>query len=320
MQESKENLLIKILLILIIIGLIIFLILSKVTGKKEKSSKKEGNITINEVTDEVNEDTKNETKDYYAVLGVDGKFKKIEEIALFQKDIDMYGINEINIEYDMDNDGKKDLISFSELKNDTEVSLIYNNSEIDKITYGIPMKKIYIVDLDKKDNYLEFLIYYNRYDGDVGDYILYKYEGENYKKMEANIPAYLGNLYISEDGKIASSYGVYESNPLIVTTYYDNVKNDFSMVDYSLNSDTLINFKNVQFTQDLQNAEKVNSVLQGEELENWTKVKEEYGIVYYNEIQAYLFDIVEDSLENSGYLKVKLKDGTIGYFITTIGI
>lgn len=274
-------------------------------------------VPSNNSTNNTNKDNETNNKnDAYKVLGVDGNFYKLKDIALVQRTVNTQSENLINIDYDINKDGTKDNIKF-EIKTDTSdgtpnkyINIIVNNEFYgEQIFYADELFGIYLVDCNTSDNYIDLITTKAQGSG-WREYTLYKYNGKEYKENEKK-SCYNEELYINQKG-ILTTKALYfvTSNPIITSEYYDYNTEKTIKLDVSKYSDTKIKFSNVYFSEDPEKEQDVFDVWEDKSFEEALKVN---NVIAYDSVEVYLMEIVET--KNGIKYKVKLLDGTVGYFL-----
>lgn len=150
------------------------------------------------------------------VYGVGNDFKNIEDVAKLAWD--SFKDTEMKVlEYDLDNDGKKEKISTEYKENDEDERsyIVINNKEF-KIGY-YPISNIYIVDLDKNDKTIEIIALQQGDSGalacDIGIYV-----NGNYEKIK-DFEIFGESLLINESGKIIFKWIGY-CDSILTEEYY----------------------------------------------------------------------------------------------------
>lgn len=119
-------------------------------------------------------------------------------------------------------------------------------------------------------------------------------------------------MYINQKGILATKalYFV-ASNPIIASEYYDYNTGKITKLDVSKYSNTKIKFNNVCFSEDPEKEQAVFDVW--EESGSFEEALKANNVIEYDSVEAYLLDIVET--KNGIKYKVRLLDGTVGYFL-----
>lgn len=244
------------------------------------------------------------------VYGVGNDFKNIEDVAKLAWD--SFKDTETKVlEYDLDNDGKKEKISTEYKENDEDERsyLVINNKEF-KIGY-YPISGIYIVDLDKNDETVEII---SLQQGDSGAYAcdIGIYANGKYKKIK-DLEIYGESILVNENGKIIFEWVGY-SNPILAEEYYiynnETITTEKPNLDNIATQEFLIKKDSVYYT-------KVTPEKAWDEYSNSSKTMEECGI-YKFEKDTKVKVIEYGTHPTSEVIKAKLENGNIIYIMSEI--
>ncbi len=279
-----------------------------------KTEESDSNKT-NTIQNQTSGNTSNTNQNAYKILGIERNFYKIKDIALIQKEINVNNENEININYDINKDGIEDIIKF-EIRTDTSesiphkyVNILVNGLAGAQINYADDLYKIYIVDCDYSDNYIDLITTTAQGSG-WRNYSIYKFNGEEYTEVEG-MSCYEDDLYLDQKGCITTRLlNFVTSNPIIASKYYDYTSDRYIDIDLVNFSNVKINFNNVYFSE---NPEKENEVFEIWENVGFEEALKENNVIYYESVDAYLLGILNTT--NGTKYRVRLLDGTVGYFL-----
>lgn len=329
-KKSKGLIITIIVLILIIIGLVGFIVYNQFF--KSNSENADDNTVINDnntLINNVNENnnTINNTaseitdgKKYFKQVQLNENFVDIEDVAVEKLKIDyrtVYNTTEKNIFYmhaDIDKDGKEDTIKLEDTFDEFGKTGVYNIYFNDKNFIDMNDRcmssylSFYIVDLNKNDKYLDFVIYGDFASDDYG-YQIYSFNGTNFEKKCDNFIDLAGEkMYTNEKDKIIlESSDFVNSNPIVATEYYSYTNNKKVKIEVSTLKDVKVNVKNVYFTKSLDAIGKV--MLDDSEDINFDEKIKKQGITFYKSLNVYITNYDN----GSDRIKVKLEDGTEGY-------
>lgn len=292
------------------------------TSSNDKNEKTENNVQpvepSNKSTDNTNTDSEANNKNgAYKVLGVDGNFYKLKDIALIQREVNTETENMVSIDYDINKDGTKDNIRF-EIKTDTsenvphkDINIIVNNEFYgEQILYANELNGIYLVDCNTSDKYIDLIT--TKVEGSGWrQYTIFRFDGEGYREVTSK-HCYADELYINQKGIFTTrALNFITSNPIIASEYYDYTSQKNVKMDLTQYANIKINFNNVDFSENLEKEEDIFDTWEnGNSLEDALKAN---NVISYDSVEAYLLEIVET--KGGTKYKVRLLDGTVGYFL-----
>lgn len=273
--------------------------------KKDNTDKeftKEDNISQEIKEPEVNEEMRENTNSSFKF---DDSFKTIEELAVLSSDF-----KDDVFKTDLNNDGVTDTIKVTTKINKGTSSIDRFSIQVnDLIIYDVEkqeipfnsVKKIYVVDLNKNDNCLDIVIDAN-VPSDSNSFFVLKNNGDN---SRFDVKEMYGiKMYLDQEDKLVVQDSVYAHTEICFNvSYYSLSQNKYKVVSANALMDKYVEFKNVYFTENLDNISKV--------LDDWElgfeKALEKNNVKDYNSVKAYVIDCETDKV------KVQLEDGTIGY-------
>ena len=254
--------------------------------------------------------------DHRDVSANGAKTAKAEKFVQF--DTEMYRIYDVafeyadayemsngkNLEYDLDGDGKKDVITlkkYNQTENgDVGYELLLDGKEFADFDWFDFLDTVYIVDLNKNDHSIEVVTLYF-YSGDDPAIRIFTKQGSEMVQLEGGF-----GEFTDQKGIITS--GIYGSDRAgdrigIYDCYYKLENNTVTKCDLDLSEikDVLIPGNGCLFTTDMKNVDKY---FHGYDFE-------EAGIVRLTADDKYTVLGFEGELD----VKVKLQDGTIGYIL-----
>lgn len=217
------------------------------TTKKEKNNKKESKTNNTGIK----------------MIQFDEYFYKIEDVAL--ESIKCENIkNYKDFEYDLDDDGKKDIVTVvhKAVKQEDGIGGTYEQDQYefkinDKTFYKEEhpsFTEVYITDLNKKDKSIEVVIFDNGPSEDPHCLIFSKVDSKMKKLKE------LGwNLYTNQKGKlVCSEIHRATTMPEVFPNYYVINNNEIKThdIDFSKIKNNILTANNMLFTEDMKNIDK----------------------------------------------------------------
>jgi len=227
-------------------------------------------------------------------------FYDLKDVAKEYRDVNNIK-NYKDFVFDFDGDGKKDTIRLKNIgkdeNGDRTYELQYNGKNFFKnaITYT---EKVYIADLNKNDNNLEVIVETTEL-GDGVRYIIFSKNNSKMKQIDEISSMYISNyeLKIDQKGKILLQDKITENiSPKIYKEYYELRNNKITIKKLNLSRLNNIKFKTTNemiFTTSMKNIQK------------------------HIEGNFKAFSIIGE--DETGAIKVKLKNGTKGYLFTVAG-
>ena len=286
----------------------------------------ENNVTNQNKATELVKDSEKETSrtepietatyDDFKVLGIDGNFYKLKDLAIVQREVNTNTENRLDIKCDINKDGTDENITF-EIRTDTStgtpqkyVNIWVTGADIAQILYANELNMIYFVDCDASDKYIDLIT--TQVEGsDWRKYTLFRFDGEDYKEI-TTMHCYQDNLYINQNGILTTkALNFTTSDPIIASEYYDYKSQKSVKIDLTKYSNLKINFKNVYFSKDVEKEQDVFNMW--ENGKTFEEALKENNVVSYDSIEAYLLEI-EETHSGTKY-KVRLLDGSEGYFL-----
>lgn len=346
MKESKKT--IKISLSLSVIVIIIIMVLSVITiyflteSLEKEKLRIENSQNVREKNNEniIKEDIKEKNKEDIYESKNEPKLKKIEinnnGIKMVQFDEYFYRIEDIAIEfrkceninnykdfeYDLDGDGKKDIVTVVH-KTEKQDNGMGQSYEEDKYEFKLNDKtfyvednphftEIYIADLNRGDKSIEVVIFDDGPSDDPNCLIFSKVNSKM-KKLKN-----LGwDLYTNQKGKLVCSE-IHRATtiPEIFPNYYVIENNTIKThdIDFSIIKNETFTAKDMLFTEDMKNIDKYWELSSSPKYQGdheTDEVFKEAGIIKLTE---------KDEFNVIGYYKdidiqIKLKDGRKGYLL-----
>ena len=247
-----------------------------------------------------NLETDEEDKDAVEVVGLETKYKELSKAAIKKIEIGKDFSKSKEFEYDLDKSIKTNNVKIKIIE-DEKVQIIYNSKKTEYYTYD--RDQLFIVDLDKQDNYLDILTYQF---GDSADttYTVLKNNGKSLKKINYSID----KMVIGED-----------------RFYLDGNNNFFLQGDNDAYLDKVITkeYYTIDNTKAIMNKVDINQIMNEEYQikENgayFSKNKNKCFIEYNpdkklkkgTKLEILGWDTCQNVID---IMKVKLEDGTVGY-------
>jgi len=301
--------------LLVVAGGVIAYLLNNPKVVEKTPTGGENNVVNNESTETnkneniINEENKIDTS-YLKVYGVGNDFKNLEDVAKLNWNSFEDTANKV-LEYDLDNDGKKETITTEYKENDEDERsyIVINNKEF-KIGY-YPISNIYIVDLDKNDKTIEIIALQQ---GDSGAYAcdIGIYNNDKFEKIK-DLEIYGESILVNENGKIIFEWTGY-CNPILTEEYYvynnRTIKIEKPNLENIATQEFMIEKEHVYYTK--ETPEKV-----WDEYSNSSKTMEECGI-YKFEKDTKVNIIEYGTHPTSEVIKAKLENGNIIYIMSEI--
>ena len=343
-KNKKVTIVLVVLIILLILAIGICASLwfagdtTKIINNKEEVVKEENDKTeenTNSSQNSTNEDNKNNTNVGSISNIFNTELKNIEEAAIAKQDVSFNDSSAI-LSTDINNDGKSDILKVEQIIDNEGMyrdgyKLFFNDemffSTEDNTIQGAfrYLSKIYIVDLDSADNYLDLVLLGDFASADYG-YIIFKYNRTTFEPIidssNNHIFELMGNsMYIDNKGILVPQDGVFvNTNPILSDIYYSYRENKVYEVPMGNYTNELIEFKNVYFTTDLKN---IDNYMESTSIENDKDNGEiliSEGIYVYKNVKAYIVEDNNDNYVSDCMIKVKLEDGRLGYIFVADGV
>jgi len=247
-------------------------------------------------------------------------FYDLKDVAKEYRDVEKVK-NYKDFVFDLDGDGRRDNIrlKYTGLDENGEKAYVlqYNgNIFYDFITTWC--ERVYVADLNKNDKKLE-LVVKTAGPGDCFNYGIFSKIGSKIKLIKNISSAYISDeeLKVDQKGKIIINDCIMECiTPKVSLKYYQFNNNKIKTKKRDVNKIKNIKFKTkneMLFSTSMKNLE-ILSYYEYEQGLNYNDALKKAGII---EGKFKSFNIL--GIDESGAVKVKLKNGTKGYLFTTAG-
>ena len=218
--------------------------------------------------------------------------------------------------FDLDGDGKKDTIRLKNTGNET-YELQYNGKKflIGEITYA---DTVYIADLNKNDKTREIIVR-SIGTGDMVDYFVYSIIGNKIKLIDKLYNNYCDDIEMKIDkkGKFVVNNNILEKfSPKVFSEFYEFKNNIIKTKKLDINKLKNVKFKTTHkllFTTNMKNVWDFYKYQRDED----TDIRDAFKRAGIIEGNYNSFSIL--GIEESGAVKVKIKNGTKGYLFTVAG-
>ena len=248
------------------------------------------------------------TKTYKFVQFGNEKFYRIKNIAKKTLDVSKVKTSK-TVKYDLDKDGKKDVIKVTKTKDEDDVNyytLTVNGKKVkinsdESIFYHKP--KIYIVDLNKNDKKVEIVM--ETAEGGEGIYSTFFQKNGNKVKIVKTLGGAesAGNILTNKKGKIVvKNVPFIYLNPYITNTYYKLTKKG------------KLTTKKIKVSTISKITFKVTGLLYAKSKSDLNKYYETHDAKYLKSLKkSDKFKIVS---YNNG-VKIKINNNSYGYILAT---
>lgn len=228
--KTQNPMWIVILIAVLIIGLgceTVYLLKERKIRNSSLDIQKNNNSQISNVVDNISEEHTNlsketENKDAVEIIGLEGKYNPLEKTALQNEDIKKAH----SIKVDFNGDGQEEELQIKE----DEKDLYSINFKGKKILNAGLNRKIYIVDLDKNDKYLDFIVKETSDGGAYIEYIIFKYTGTTFSKIKYSTLKTMTNekehFYYNENNEFALIGDIETKLNKVVTNKYYIITDD----------------------------------------------------------------------------------------------
>ncbi|MBR4260448.1 MAG: hypothetical protein IKQ33_00630 [Clostridia bacterium] len=287
-KNNKKNIIL--IVIIVIICFISGFFLSKLLNKEdktekemtEKEKKKEETVVDNQKEEQKPNKFVN-IEDGLTFIQLDGSYKNIKDVSLkiLEKEGSVFN-------YAMDSDNKIDDIVLEYNK------VSYNDKVICDENCFSEIIKVYIVDLNEDDNYVDIVIYGDHASADYGYKIFKISDNNSYKEINLSNS---DEIYTNKKGIVVVRNNIFlKTDTLLAGSYFDYDLEKEVNLTFTKVENTLITFKDI-YVSDSKEIDISNP-----------------SNYYKEEIKGNIL-----ALENP-FLKIKQEDGSIKYLFDGNGV